>query len=198
MHLKILIISLTILMCTNIELQAQQKNSNSKTLVVYFSRRGNNYVNGEIKDLKLGNTEVVANKIKDLTNADIFRIEPVTAYPSDYHECTRVAKEEQNKNARPKFKGIAPKISSYDVIYLGYPNWWGTMPMIMSTFLESQDFSGKIIIPFCTHEGSGLGSSESDIKKLAPKAILKKGLAIKGSNVNNATIVIEKLVKQTM
>lgn len=174
-----------------------QTKAESKVLIAYYSRRGNNYRNGEIVNLKVGNTEVVAGKIRELTGGDTFYIETVKSYPTDYHETTQVAKRELNENARPAIKGKVTNMQEYDVIYLGYPNWWGTMPMAVMTFLESYDFSGKVIIPFCTHEGSGLGSSVQDIKKACPKAIVKQGLAIRGGNVNNSDKQITEWVKQT-
>ena len=163
-----------------------QTTSGSNVLIAYYSRRGNNYRNGEIVNLKVGNTEVVAGKIQKLTGGDTFYIETVKPYPSDYHETTQIAKRELNENARPEIKGKVTDIKKYNVIYLGYPNWWGTMPTAVMTFLESYDFSGKTIIPFCTNEGSGLGSSVQDIKKACPKAVVKQGLAIRGGNVDNA------------
>lgn len=157
-----------------------------KTLIAYYSRRGENYVNGIIKDLSIGNTETVANKIAVYLDADIFRIETVSDYPEDYTETTNVAMLELNANARPKLKSSIDNIGEYDMVFLGYPNWWGTMPMCVCTFLESYDFSGKTILPFCTHEGSGLGHSEKDIVKFCPDSDVKKGLAIRGSRVTTA------------
>jgi len=158
----------------------------SKILIAYFSRRGNNYLNGRITNLAIGNTEIVAQKIQKLMGGDLFEIKPVKQYPEDYYETIEIAKEEKRKNARPELANRLEDISSYEVVFLGYPNWWGTMPMTVFTFLESYDFSGKNIAPFCTHEGSGLGSSERDIKKLCPNANVLPGLAIRGSNVNRA------------
>jgi len=157
-----------------------------KTLIAYYSRRGENYVNGIIKDLSVGNTETMANKIAVSLDADIFRIETVSDYPEDYTETTNVAMLELNANARPKLKSSIDNIGEYDMVFLGYPNWWGTMPMCVCTFLESYDFSGKTILPFCTHEGSGLGHSEKDIVKFCPDSDVKKGLAIRGSRVTTA------------
>jgi flavodoxin len=154
-----------------------------KSLSVYYSRKGNNYVSGSIVNLPVGNTEVIAKKIQALTGSDLIQIETVKAYPADYTETTRVSKDELRANARPEITETVADMDSYDVIYLGYPNWWGTMPMAVFTFLESYDFSGKTIVPYCTHEGSGLGSSERDIKKLCPTAKVVSGLAIKGSTV---------------
>jgi flavodoxin len=133
----------------------------------------------------------VAKKIQELTGSDLFRIETVEIYPKDYTETTRVAKDELNGNARPELTGTVDDMAAYDVIYLGYPNWWGTMPMAVYTFLESYDFSGKTLIPFCTHEGSGLGHSERDIKKLCPKAKVLPGLAIRGGSVKSADDMIK-------
>lgn len=158
----------------------------TKRLIVYFSRAGNNYVDGHIVDLAVGNTEVAARKIQQLTGGDMFRIDTVKAYPSDYHRTTEVARQELSQNTRPALSGHEKKIDDFDVIFLGYPNWWGTMPMAVFTFLERYDFSGKTIIPFCTHEGSGMGHSEGDIRKLCPEARVLKGLQLRGSSVQKA------------
>lgn len=160
--------------------------ANSKSLIAYFSRKGNNYVEGSIVNLPIGNTEVIAKKIQKLTGSDIFQIRTAKSYPEDYTETTNVAREEQRENARPELTEIVDNMDSYDVIYIGYPNWYGTMPMAVFSFLESYDFSGKTIIPFCTHEGSGMGSSVRDIEKLCPNAKVLSGLAIRGGSVDRA------------
>ena len=160
--------------------------SETKSLIAYFSRAGNNYVGGNIVNLPVGNTEVAANMIRKLTGSDIFRIDTVKAYPEDYQETTDVAKQELRQNARPELSGHLDNMADYSLIYLGYPNWWGTMPMAVFTFLEEYDFAGKTIIPFCTHEGSGMGHSESDIRKVCPDASVLKGLPIRGGNVQRA------------
>jgi len=169
--------------------------ANTKTLIAYYSRKGQNYVAGTIKNLSVGNTEVVAKKIQEITGGDLFEIDTVKAYPKDYTETTHVAMREKKENARPELTAAVDNMGDYDVIYLGYPNWWNTFPMAVFTFLESYDFSGKTIIPFCTHEGSGLGNSERDIKKLCPKTNIKYGLAIRGSNVNRADNEIKNWMK---
>jgi flavodoxin len=158
----------------------------SKSLIAYFSRKGNNYVGGSIVHLPIGNTEVIAKKVQGLTGSDLFQIQTVKSYPEDYTEATRVAQDELSGNARPELTEMVTDMASYEVIYIGYPNWWGTMPMAVLTFLDSYDFSGKTIVPFCTHEGSGMGSSERDIKKLCPNAKVLSGLAIKGGTVGKA------------
>ena len=116
----------------------------------------------------------------------MFHIESVPAYPKDYTETTEVAKRELRAKARPKLTEQVKDIEAYDVIFLGYPNWWGTMPMPVYTFLESYDFSGKTIVPFCTHEGSGMGHSEKDIAKACPNATVLEGIAIHGTSAGSA------------
>jgi flavodoxin len=166
-------------------------NTNKKCLIAYYSRKGNNYVGGNIVNLPIGNTEVIAKKIKGFIGGDLFEINTVKPYPLDYNETIDVARDELRKNARPELTDKVKKMADYDVIYIGYPNWWGTFPMAVCTFLESYDFTGKTIVPFCTHEGSGIGGSERDIKKLCPNAKVLPGLAIRGGSV----AVADNLVK---
>lgn len=156
-----------------------------KILVAFFSHKGQNYVSGSIVNLEKGNTAVIAAMIAGMTDADVFEIRSVKGYPFNYNACTSEAQSELRANSRPELADDMD-VTSYDIIYLGYPNWWGTMPMPIWTFLENHDFSGKSIFPFCTHEGSGMGNSEADLRKLANKAEVKKGLAIHGSSVSNA------------
>jgi flavodoxin len=168
-----------------------------KILIAYFSRADKNYCGGSIVDLKVGNTEVIAESIAHLLGADLFKIEPVKKYSSDYTACTEEAKRDLRANLRPALANNIPGIKAYDVILLGYPNYWGTMPMPVWTFLESHDFSGKTIVPLCTHEGSGMGHSESDIQKLCPTANLLPGLAIRGSAVKQSDAEVEGWLKKT-
>lgn len=154
-----------------------------KSLIVYFSHAKENYVKGDIVNLKDGNTKVVAKKIQAINDADMFEILPLHEYPENYDECTQVAKIERNQNLRPKIRNLVAGIEAYDVIYLGYPNWWGTMPMIVKSFLEEYDFHGKTIYPFCIHEGSGLGESVQDLHQLCPLSVIGTPLVIRGSDV---------------
>jgi hypothetical protein len=172
------------------------KFNDKKILIAYFSREGGNYVSGRIVNLSVGNTEVVAKMIQSITGGELFRINTVKKYPDDYTEATRVAQQELRNNARPELSEYLDNIDDYEIITLCYPNWWGTMPMPVFTFLEKYDFTEKTILPVCTHEGSGLGHSESDIRKTCPNASLEKGLAIKGSNVHSAQPEIEKWLQK--
>jgi flavodoxin len=154
-----------------------------KILVAYFSRAGQNYVSGNIKSLPVGNTKAVAQTIARIAGADLFEIEPVKEYPADYTLATEVAQQELRAQARPALKAQFDRLADYDTIVVGYPSWWGTMPMPVFTFLESQNFARKTILPLCTHEGSGLGRSEADIRKACPRATVSAGLALKGSAI---------------
>lgn len=168
-----------------------EKASGKNVLIAYYSRKGANYVSGTITDLPVGNTEVVAKMIQEMTDGDLFEIDTVKPYPKDYTATTEVAQKEFRANARPEITAQVADMDSYDVVFLGYPNWWGTMPMAVFTFLDAYDFSGKTIVPFCTHEGSGIGHSESDIDKNCPKAERVKGLSIRGSRVRSAKKELE-------
>jgi flavodoxin len=157
-----------------------------KSLIAYFSRAGDNYVSGRIVNLPVGNTEIASKMIQKMTGADTFRIQTGKAYPADYREATDMAKLELHQKARPELSAHVDNMDDYSVIFLGYPNWWGTMPMAVFSFLEEHELSGKTIIPFCTHEGSGLGHSESDIKQICPDAKVLTGLSIRGGSVHKA------------
>jgi len=167
-----------------------------KCLIAYFSRNGNNYSSRGIVNLRIGNTEVIAEMVKDVTGGDLFRIDTVKPYPEDYGETTEVAGQELRSNARPAILNHVVDMGAYQVIFLGYPNWWGTMPMAVCTFLEEHDFSGKTIVPFCTHEGSGLGSSVGDIAKLCPWVELADAIAFHGTNVKNARKEVERWIQE--
>jgi flavodoxin len=160
--------------------------SQNKILVAYFSRNGNNYVNGRIVNLPVGNTELLAKMIQETTEGDIFRIETVNSYPVDYTETTQVAQEELRENARPKLSNRVENLDLYNIMFLGYPNWWGTIPMPVATFLSEYDFSGKTIVPFCSNEGSGMGRSVTDIKGLCPQSKILDGLSVRGGEVEKA------------
>ena len=155
-----------------------KNNTDSKILVVYFSRTGENY---NVGNVEVGNTAMVASYIKDYLKADSFEIIPVNKYPDKYQECLDQATKEKNENARPEIQNKITNFDQYDTIFVGYPIWWGDLPMIMHTFFESYDFNGKKVIPFNTHEGSGDAGTYSTVQKDLPKAnVTTDGLALDG------------------
>lgn len=158
----------------------------SRAVVIYYSRADENYVSGDIKVLEKGNTEIAAEIISKAAKADCFKIEQAEPYAFSYNECIEQARIDQRENNRPEIINYPESIDEYDIVYLGYPNYWSTMPMAMFTLLEKFDFSGKTIKPFCTHEGSGMGNSIEDIKRLCPTAQIADGLALLGSGVSRA------------
>lgn len=164
-------------------------------LIAYFSRRGSSFVRGEMINLPVGNTEVAANSIKTILGGTLFEIEAEHPYSNDYYACTKEAIQQLHGHARPLLKAKPNNIDDYDVIFVGYPNWCGTMPMPVWTFLSSFDFSNKALAPFCTHGGSGLGHSVSDIKSLCPSANILKALAIQDSKVHQSEDVIATWLK---
>lgn len=181
MKTKISLVAIITLLLSSMCMQAQSASTAKKILVVYFSHSGN--------------TRVIANQIKELTGGDIFEIQPVKAYPSDYQTCVDQAKKEINANYKPALKTKLKNIRSYDIIFVGSPCWWATMAPPVATFLTSYDFTGKTIIPFMTHEGSRMGRYASDIKKLCPKSILLEGLPIRGSSVKDAKGNVNKWLR---
>ena len=166
-----------------------------KSLVIYFSRADENYFGGAMKYIDKGNTEVIAEYIKEITGADLFKVERKIPYSANYKTCTEESAEEQRTNARPELVNYLDNIDDYEVIYIGYPIYWGTMPNPMFTQLEKLNWNGKIVKCFSTHEGSGLGSSESDIKRICKGATILSGIAINGSSVNSSKEKIEKWIR---
>ena len=153
-----------------------------KVLVAFFSRTGENYAVGNIEK---GNTHIIAEMIANETKGKLFQIETVKPYPDEYKACVDIAKAEKENNARPEVKGDIA-VEDYDVIFLGYPNWWGDMPMAVYTFIEKHDWNGKTVVPFCTHEGSGLSDTERKLKDACKGATVSEGLAIKGTTAQNS------------
>jgi flavodoxin len=154
------------------EVTAKSNSGNKKILVAYFSHSGN--------------TREIANQIHKSVGGDIFEIQTVQTYPSNYDAVVKQARQELDSGYKPALKTKIKNIESYDIVFVGYPNWWGTIPRPIVTFLSEYNFSGKIIVPFCTHEGSRLGNSVNDIRKLCPQSNFLDGLAVRGSDINNA------------
>ena len=187
---------------------AEEVVNQSSILVAYFSRVGNtdwedgvdavssasiNIRNGEF----YGNAQLLAQFAQEVTGGDLFLIETVEKYPSAYRATTDKAADEQDNDARPELASHVENMDGYDTVILIYPNWWGTLPQAVMTFLEEYDFSGKTILPLCTHEGSRMGSSEKDIKKLCPDVTLLDGLDIRGSKAPTAQDDVEKWINKS-
>ena len=157
----------------------------AKTLIAYYSRADENYFGGAMRYVKVGNTEIVCSILKELVPADSFKIEMKTPYSPVYMTCIEEAKKDLRAKARPELTSIPDSIADYDVIILAYPNYWGTMPMAVFSFLEQYDFSGKKILPLCTNEGSGMGCSERDIKRTCPGANVKKAFPFSAARLRS-------------
>jgi flavodoxin len=164
-----------LVLLASVNASAQTGGAEKKILVAYFSWSGN--------------AKALAGQIAQQTGADLFEIKTTKAYPSIYNECIEVAKQEQSSNARPVLSGSVTNMAQYGTVFLCFPNWWGTLPMAVFTFLESYDVSGKTLYPLITHGGSRFGRSLDDLKKLCPKTILGEGLSISAfdSNPNDNT-----------
>lgn len=162
--------------------QTNSMKNNPKILVAFFSRTGENYGVGHIEK---GNTHIIAEMIAQKTGGKLYQIEPAKPYPDEYKTCVDVAKAEKESNARPAIKGDIA-VEDYDIIYLGYPNWWGDMPMAVYTFIEKHRWQGKIVIPFCTHEGSGLSNTVRKLQQTCKGATVKNGLAVRGQTAQNS------------
>ena len=176
----------------NSEQAAQQVKTDKKALVVFFSHAGDNYAVGNIQ---VGNTKIVADYISEFTGADQFEIKTKKYDGMAYTPLTELAKKEQQNGELPPLEGKVD-VSKYDVIFIGGPVWWGTYPQVMFTFFKKYDLNGKTIIPFTTHEGSGLGSCVNDVKKAYPNANVQQGFSIYGHDVRTGKERVEKWLKK--
>lgn len=163
-------------------------------LVAFYSRADENYFSGGYRYVTVGNTEKVAKVISELTGADLFKIEQKIPYAADYNTCIQQAKGDLQAKAGPELVSVPDSLDKYDEIYLGFPNYWGDMPMAVYTFLEQFDWNGKTVHPFCTHEGSGLSGTEGKIQSACKGAVVTKGLALQGSFVDTAGDIISKWI----
>ena len=168
----------------------------AKTLVIYYSRKGENYFRGSIKSIEKGNTEMAAEYIRDAVGADLFEVKTVKEYSSDYTRCTEEAQAELRNNERPELTEYIDDIDGYDNIVVAGPCWWGTYPMAIFSQLDRLDFTGKKVFPLITHEGSGLAGSSAALKKHCVGAEVGKGIAVHGSEVENSRQAIEKWAKE--
>ena len=170
----------------------------SKSLVVYYSRKGENYFPDGIRSIEKGNTAYAAEFAARAVNADLFEIETVTPYAQNYRACCMEAVAEAKANARPEITGYLEDISDYDAIFVCFPCWCGTAPMCVFTFLEHYDLTGKKIIPLCTNEGSGMANSEADLKKYCPGATVLPGLSVKGHQAADSEALISHWAKNSI
>lgn len=168
-----------------------KNNMDNKALVIFFSHAGENYSVGNIDE---GNTKIVADYISEITGADQFEIVAEKNYDMPYMDLIKVAQDEAKAGELPAYKGDVD-VTPYDVVFIGGPIWWGTYPQVMFTFFKDHDLSGKTVIPFTTHEGSGLASTVRDVKKAWPKATVKDGFAIYGHEVRSGRAKVEKWLK---
>lgn len=164
------------------------------TLIVFFSHAGENYFAGGLQEIKIGNANKIANMVKIMTGADIFEIETVKKYPNGYKQCCDVALDEQKKGELPALKTKLNNFENYNKFIFVYPCWWGTLPQAFFTFLNEHNFSNKQIYPICTHEGSGMGRSEGDLKKFCKN--VSKGLAIVGTDAEESGEEIRNWLKK--
>ncbi len=169
-----------------------------KTLVIYYSRKGENYVNGGLKKIEKGNTEIVAEFIRDAVGADLFEVDTVKPYSDSYMTCIEEAKKELHSDARPEIKNTLTDISVYENIIVAGPCWWGTYPMAIFTQLDKLDFAGKNVFPVMTHEGSGLANSQRDLAKLCKGATVGKGLAVHGGSASSSRSTVESWAKENL
>ena len=169
-----------------------------KTLVIYYSRKGENYVNGSIRSLAKGNTEIVAEFIRDAVGADLFEVDTVKEYDKSYMICIEQAKEELRENARPELQKDLSDISEYDNIVVAGPCWWGTYPMAIFTQLEKLDFAGKKVYPVMTHEGSGLAGAPAALGKYCKQAAVGAGLAVHGADADKSERIVAKWAKENL
>ena len=168
----------------------------SKTLIAFFSRADENYFGGAMRYIEVGNTEVVVGKLRELTEADVFRIEMKKPYSPVYMTCIEEAKKDLRDKARPELVSYPDSIDGYDTVILAYPNYWGTIPMAVATFLERYDFTGKTILPLCTNEGSGLSGFDRKLASAVPGAQVLEGLAIRGQDCQNAQDDVKSSVRE--
>lgn len=174
----------------------RRRHEKVKSLVVYYSRRGENLVDGTVQKLEVGHTELLATVIQKITGADLCRLEPKVDYSPNYYACIDQARQDIKKGIRPKLKNYPKNLKEYDIIYLGYPNYWGTMPVTIFSFLEQFDFSHKLIKPFCTHEGGGMGRSEKDLRKICPDAQIAQGFSCRGTEVKYELSAIKEWIQE--
>ena len=167
-----------------------------RELIAYYSRRGQNLVGGALQNLAVGNTELAAGMLRVLTQADLFRIEPVRDYSPDFCRCIDEARQDLLRGARLELKAWPERWEEYDTVYLGYPNHWNTLPVAVLSFVEGLDWAGKTIRPFCVHDGDGCGRSEAELRRLCPTAHVVEGLPLYGGYIRHSLAAIEDWLEE--
>lgn len=170
----------------------------SKNLIIYYSRKGENYVNGRIENLAKGNTEICAEYIQKAVGGDLFEIRTAKPYSADYGKCTLQAKEELHRNARPELVEYLDDISEYDNIFVLGPCWWGTYPTAVFSQLERLNFAGKKVMALMTHEGSGMGNSEKDLHRLCVGASFGTSMAVHGADAARSEKAVSEWAKKNV
>ena len=191
--MKKLLIIIAAILSINMTANSQENTNNmKKSIVIFFSHAGDNYAVGNIE---VGNTKIVADYISEIAGADQFEIVTHKYDGMAYNPLIKLAQEEANRGELPPYEGSAPDLSQYDTVFIGGPVWWGTYPQVMFTLFKDINLDGKTVIPFTTHEGSGLASCVSDVKKAFPKAKVTGEFSIYGHEVRTGRAKVEKWLK---
>ncbi|MGM0168416.1 hypothetical protein IGI39_004171 [Enterococcus sp. AZ135] len=161
------------------------------TAVIFFSRAGENYINGRKQSISVGNTEILAEKISNELGVETYRLSPMIPYSENYDEAVQKAEKEKQDSTQVAYEELSIDFEQVDTVFLGYPNWWGTYPQVVATFLANHDWKNKVIYPFCTHEGSAFGSSIQDLQRACTEAEIKTGLAVRGSKADRADTAVK-------
>lgn len=164
--------------------------------IIYFSKKGENFVDGQIQQLETGNTEMLAQKINREIKGELVEIMPITDYPNDYYQTISISEKEKNENLLPEYQTNPIEFSMSQIIFVGFPNWHGSMPNVVKHFLSQQDLSNVTIYPFCTHEGSGFGTSLIELNQICSDSIIETGLPVRGSRVKKADKAIKNWLSE--
>ncbi len=194
----LLTISVAAALATAASLTFAEEKTMPRILIVYYSRRGENYWPGGTRNLAVGNTARLARQIQTLTGGDLCEIDTVKTYPTGYRETTRVAEEELTRGDRPALKSALPDFSAYDIVFIGHPVWWGRLPPALNTFLDGAaiTLNGKTIFQFCTHEGSGFAQTTAELKAALPQTTFGPSFSVYGHEVDDASADVRRWLQK--
>ncbi|MGM9873834.1 MAG: flavodoxin [Bacilli bacterium] len=167
-----------------------------KSIVVYFSKNGENIVDHKVVDLPVGNTEIIARKIQALTSSDIFELKPVRPYPYKYDDCLKVAEKEYQTNECHEFVHTYENLSDYDVVFIGFPIWYKSYPRIINRFIKEYDLKDKTILPFCTNDEGNFGIAELELRSLLSSSSLKPGFYVQGKDIHICNERLERWISR--